>query len=176
MNNKESFNLKLIFICNKTLWGNNLKSHIVLGTWVVPSIKHPPLFQAMIAGSWAWAWLSAGSLLLPLPLSPPFLVRALSLSNKYIIKKSFKKPHSTESHKKASVSCPHQIFNDSPQAKTFNSLVVPSHIYLYECREHWLLLFVGSAIPDISLDFLFWEMKIWVRLVLSLPSYCKKFW
>ena len=60
------------------------------GTWVAQSVKHLPLAQVMIPGSWDqaphWAPFSEGSLLLPLPLplpaAPPAYVLSLSQSNK----------------------------------------------------------------------------------------------
>ena len=53
----------------------------IWGTWVAQSVKHLPLAQVMILGSWDpaahGALCSVGSLLLPLPL--PLLVFPLSL-------------------------------------------------------------------------------------------------
>ena len=56
--------------------------------WVSQLVKHPPLAQVMIPGSWEgalhWASCSAGSplLSLPLPAAPPACVLSLSLSVK----------------------------------------------------------------------------------------------
>ena len=58
------------------------------------SVKHLPLAQVVISGSWNqvphWALCSAGSLLLPLPLSLP-LIMLLSLSLSLINTKSLKR-------------------------------------------------------------------------------------
>ena len=75
--------------CHHTLSQVNkciLKKKSYRGTWVAQSVKRLPTTQIMIPGSWDralhWAPCSAGSLLLPLPLSLPPLTCALSLSNK----------------------------------------------------------------------------------------------
>lgn len=64
-----------------------LKSIGFGGAWVSRWVKHLPLVQFIILGSWYWApcWApcSAGSLLLPLPFPPaPSLACFLFLSNK----------------------------------------------------------------------------------------------
>ena len=61
-------------------------------TWVAQSVKHLPLAQVMITGSWDQAPChrapcSVGSLLLPLPLPPlPLLVCSLTLSLSFCVK------------------------------------------------------------------------------------------
>ena len=58
------------------------------GTWMAQLVKHFPLTQVMISGSWDLAPhqapCSAGSLFLSLPLSLPLLSLSLSLTNKQI--------------------------------------------------------------------------------------------
>ena len=56
------------------------------GTWVAQLVKHLPLAQVMIPGSWDQALhpapFSAGSLLLPFPLPAALPTYGFSLSNK----------------------------------------------------------------------------------------------